>query len=125
MIGIDADLTTGAVDIDHSIFEATAPLRLQVNGSAVTIVSNEFRSTNYVTYVADDPSQSPILDLSGSTTGMKQFQSNNVGGGIVQITGMSNWQIGGLTDALSNVLTGRGPSLHSITPTARSFKVNT
>ena len=105
-VGIDVT-TTGAVAIANSIFEATAPLHLVVNGSApVQITGNELRSTNYVTYVSSDPTRSPILDLSGNTSGAKLMQGNNVGGGIVRISGMAGWQIGGLTDAQSNVFVG-------------------
>src|SRR5262249_11299202 len=99
--------TTGVVDLENSIFEATAPLQLAVNGGAsVTINNNELRSTNYVTYVSSDPTKSPILDLSGDTSGAKVMQGNNIGAGIVLITRMSGWQIGGLHDAQSNILVG-------------------
>jgi len=105
-IGIDVT-TTGAVDITGSTFEATAPLRLVVNGSApVTIRNSEFRANNYVTYVSSDPNKSPILDLAGNTSGAKVMQGNNVGAGIVRISGMNGWQIGGLTDSQSNVFIG-------------------
>jgi hypothetical protein len=105
-VGIDVT-TQGAVDITGSVFEATAPLRLVVNGSApVAVHRNEFRSTNYVTFVSSDPTKSPILSLSGNTTGTKAMQGNNIAAGIVLISGMANWQIGGLTDSDSNILIG-------------------
>ena len=105
-LGIDVT-TTGAVDISGSVFEATAPLRLAVNGSApIRITGNEFRSTNYVTYVSSDPHRSPILDLSGTTYGAKVMQGNNIGAGIVRITAMRGWQIGGLRDSQANILLG-------------------
>lgn len=105
-IGIDVT-TTGGVEITGSTFEATAPLRLVVNGSApVTIRDSEFRANNYVTYVSSDPNRSPILDLSGTTTGAKVMQGNNVGAGIVRISGMNGWQIGGLKDSEGNVFIG-------------------
>src|SRR5262245_1467790 len=105
-VGIDIT-TTGAVDIAGSIFEATAPLHLVVNGSApIRIVGNELRSTNYVTYVSADPSRSPILDVSGSTSGATVMQGNNIAAGIVRIAGMPGWQIGGLRDSQSNIFIG-------------------
>jgi hypothetical protein len=105
-IGLDVT-TTGAVAIVGTIFEATAPLRLRVNGSApITIRRNELRSTNYVTYVSSDPSRSPILDLAGNTSGAKLMQGNNIGGGIVRITGMAGWKIGGLRDSEGNIFNG-------------------
>lgn len=105
-IGIDVT-TTGAVDVSGSIFEATAPLHLVVNGRApVDIIDNEFRSTNYVTYVASDPTRSPVLELSGNTSGSKVMQGNNVAAGIVRIVGMAGWQIGGLRDSQGNIFMG-------------------
>jgi hypothetical protein len=105
-IGMDVT-TSGAVDITGSTFEATAPVRLTVNGSApISLTNNEFRSTNYVTYVSNDPNRSPMLELQGNTTGAKTMQGNNLGAGIVRITGMANWQIGGLRDSESNVFVG-------------------
>lgn len=105
-VGINVT-TSGGVDISGSIFEATAPLRLVANGSApISLTGNELRSTNYVTYVSADPTRSPILDISGNTSGAKVMQGNNIGAGIVLITGMSGWQIGGLHDSEGNVLVG-------------------
>ncbi|MCW5805847.1 MAG: hypothetical protein KIT31_25980 [Deltaproteobacteria bacterium] len=99
--------TTGAVDITGSTFEATAPLQLAVNGTApITLRNNELRANNFVTYVSADPERSPILDLSGNTSGAKSMQGNNVAAGIVRITGMAGWQIGGLRDSQSNVFIG-------------------
>jgi len=99
--------TTGGVEIDGSTFEATAPLKLTVNGSApVSILNSELRSTNYVTYESSDPNRSPILELSGSTSGAKVMKGNNIGAGIVKITGMAGWQIGGLTDREGNIFVG-------------------
>ncbi|HEX5058915.1 MAG TPA: right-handed parallel beta-helix repeat-containing protein [Kofleriaceae bacterium] len=99
--------TTGGVEIRKSIFEATAPLQLTVNGSApVTINNNELRSTNYVTYVSSDPDKSPILELSGNTSGAKTMQGNNIGAGIIRIENMAGWQIGGLRDSQSNIFVG-------------------
>jgi hypothetical protein len=105
-VGLDVT-TTGAVEISNTIFEATAPLRLVVNGSApITIRDNELRATNYVTYVSSDPSRSPILDLAGNTSGAKVMQGNNIGGGIVRISEMAGWQIGGLRDSEGNIFNG-------------------
>lgn len=98
---------SGAVDVERSVFEATAPLALVVNGSgAVKFDANEFRSNMWVQYNASDPEQSPFLDLSGSTSGAKTFTGNRVGGGILKITGMSGWQIGGLHDSQGNIFMG-------------------
>jgi hypothetical protein len=105
-LGLDVT-TTGAVELTDSILEATAPLHLVVNGAApITIRHNELRSSNYVTFVSADPTRSPILDLAGSTTGAKLLAGNNIGAGIVHITGMAGWQIGGLHDVDGNILIG-------------------
>src|SRR6185369_2615973 len=55
---------------------------------------------------SSEPTRSPILDLSGSTSGTKVMQGNNIGGGIVKISGMSGWQIGGLHDSEGNIFMG-------------------
>lgn len=99
--------TSGGIEITKSIFEATAPLDLTANGSApISIIDSEFRSSNYVTFESSNPQASPILELSGNTSGAKTMKGNNVGAGIVKITGMNGWQIGGLTDRESNIFIG-------------------
>lgn len=104
--GIDVT-TQGAVEITGSIFEATGPVRFVVNGNApIAINGNEFRSTNFVTFVSADPTRSPILNLAGNTSGTKVMRGNNFAAGIVLITGMSNWQIGGLSNRDSNIFIG-------------------
>jgi hypothetical protein len=99
--------TTGEVSIEDSVFEATAPLKVTANGAgAVTVKNNEFRSTNFVTYVSPDPSRSPVLQLSGNTSGKKTVQSNRFGGGIVRFEGTDGWQVGGLAAGEGNILIG-------------------
>jgi hypothetical protein len=99
--------TSGGIEITKSVFEATAPLKLTANGSApISIVDSEFRSSNYVTYESSDPNRSPILEISGNTSGTKTMKGTNVGAGIVKIVGMSGWQIGGLTDREGNIFVG-------------------
>jgi hypothetical protein len=99
--------TTGAVNVTQSIFEATAPLQLTVNRQApVTLSGNEFRANNLLTWTTNNPEATPILDLAGSTTGAKRFIGNNVGAGLVRISGMNGWQIGGMTPPDSNVFMG-------------------
>lgn len=105
-VGIDV-ATQGAVDITGTIFEATAPVHFVVNGSApITINRNEFRSTNYVTFASSDPTKSPIVSLAGTTSGTKVMKGNNFAAGIVLISGMANWQIGGLSDRDGNIFIG-------------------
>ena len=102
------DITTeGDVTADDAVFEATAPMRFVVNGSgALAIRKSEFRSSNFVTYVANNPDATPILQFAGNTSGAKVFSGNNIAAGYVSIEGMSGWQIGGLTAADSNVFIG-------------------
>lgn len=105
-IGIDVT-TTGSVRLSHDVFEATAPVHLAVNGAgSVTIENNELRANNFVTFVSHDPAKSPVLRVSGTATGAKRFVGNNVAAGIVELVGMSGWQIGGLSSALGNVFIG-------------------
>jgi hypothetical protein len=75
--------TSGAVVLDNTIFEATAPMRFVINESAdVTIRQCEFRASNFVTYVANNPDATPILQFAGNTTGSKTFSGNNVARGM-------------------------------------------
>lgn len=105
-VGIDVT-TTGPIAVQDSIFEATAPLRLVANGAAaISIVGNEFRANNLVTYVAANPDATPILSIGGNATGAKVFQGNRVAGGIVLISNMSGWQIGGLGAGEGNIFMG-------------------
>jgi hypothetical protein len=104
--GIDVT-TTGGVSVQESVFEATAPVKLTANGTQpITIENNEFRSTNFVTYVASDPSRSPVLQLSGDTTGGKTVVGNRFGGGIVRFERSDGWQVGGLAAGQGNILIG-------------------
>jgi hypothetical protein len=104
--GMDV-ITTGSVSVEGSVFEATAPMQLEANGTAaITIRNNEFRSTNFVTYVASDPSRSPVLQLSGSASGGKTVQSNRFGGGIVRFVDSDGWLVGGLAPGEGNILIG-------------------
>jgi hypothetical protein len=104
--GIEAT-TTGAVSIQDSVFEATGAVNVTANGTAdIAVTNNEFRSTNFVTYVAADPSRSPVLQLSGSTSGKKTVQSNRFGGGIILFQNSDGWQVGGLTNGQGNIVIG-------------------
>jgi hypothetical protein len=99
--------TTGAVDIQNSVFEWTGTIRLTADGSAsITIKNNEFRSSMHIAYVSSDPDRSPFLEIHGSSTGRKLFQGNNIGAGYLYIVGMSRWLIGGSTDIETNVFNG-------------------
>jgi hypothetical protein len=105
-LGIEI-VTTGNVLIQDSVFEATGAVSLTIHGSAdATLTDNEFRSNNFVTYVASDPSRSPVLTLSGDTTGAKKVQGNRFGGGIVSFYRSDGWQIGGLAAGEGNILIG-------------------
>jgi hypothetical protein len=104
--GIDIT-TTGGVSVEDSVFEATAPVRLTANGTAaIAVKNNEFRSTNFVTYFASDPSRSPVLQLSGDTSGGKTMQGNRFGGGIVRFENSDGWQVGGVAPGEGNILIG-------------------
>ncbi|HZT78198.1 MAG TPA: hypothetical protein VFA27_16200 [Vicinamibacterales bacterium] len=104
--GLDV-VTSGAVSIQNSTFEATGAVRVGVQGSAsITIKGNELRANNFVTYVADDPEVPVMLELVGDTTGAKVVQGNRVAAGILRITRGSYWQIGGLSQGDGNILIG-------------------
>jgi hypothetical protein len=48
----------------------------------------------------------PVVTLAGSSTGAKVFAGNNIGAGHVDMSGATNWTVGGSTDADSNVFIG-------------------
>ncbi len=104
--GLAAALT-GPVDVEDSIFEATGAVRLAIDGDGpVAIVNNEFRANNFIKFVPSRPDASPVIEISGKNATAKRFQGNRIAAGIVRFDGMSNWRIGGATDAQSNVLIG-------------------
>ena len=47
-----------------------------------------------------------MIDISGKNATAKIFQGNRIAAGIVRFDGMSNWLIGGDSDAKSNILMG-------------------
>jgi hypothetical protein len=94
-----------AVDIEGSVFENTGAIVLDTTGAAV-IKGNEFRANNLLTFVANDPDASPIIQLNGKSSQTKLFQGNRVGAGRVVFHGAGNWLVGGDTDELSNVIIG-------------------
>lgn len=104
--GMTAALT-GDVDIADSIFEATGAMQLKIDGDGeVSIANNEFRANNFVKFVPSKPEASPVIEISGTNAKAKRFQGNRIGAGIARFDGVSNWQIGGESDAQSNVMIG-------------------
>lgn len=100
-------VTAGGVTLDGTIFEATGAIALAVNGSgAFTVTNNEFRANNLLSYVAANPDVPVLLSLNGTTSGLKRLSGNRIGGGIVELDNTAGWQIGGLTDAESNIFIG-------------------
>jgi len=105
--GIDVATRGGSVVIEDTIFEGTGAVFVRVDGTGgITVRKNEFRSSNLIKFVSSNPGMSPVFLASGNTTGVKVFQANRVGAGIVRFEGMSGWLIGGSTDAESNILIG-------------------
>jgi hypothetical protein len=104
--GIDV-VTSGAVSIQNSTFEATGAVRVGATGSSsMTVKANELRANNLVTYEADNPEVPVMLELVGDTTGAKVVKGNRLAAGIFRITRGSNWQVGGLTQGDGNILIG-------------------
>ena len=105
--GIEVATSGGGVEIVDSIFEWTGALSLRVDGAGgLTVTGNEFRANNFIPFVSWQPERSPILTFRGNATGAKRLQGNRIGAGIVLVDGMSDWLIGGDTDAESNLLIG-------------------
>jgi hypothetical protein len=103
--GIDV-VTTGAVTIADSVFEATGGVRIGAIGAdPITIARNELRANNLLTYVSSNPDVPVMLELIGGTTAAKTIVGNRIGAGILRVRG-NGWQIGGLDAASGNVLIG-------------------
>jgi hypothetical protein len=105
--GIDVATSGGSVEIVDSVFEWTGAVSLRVDGAGdITVVGNELRANNFIPFVSWQPQRSPILTFAGNSTGVKRLQGNRIGAGIVLVDRMSDWLIGGDTDAESNLLIG-------------------
>ena len=104
--GMTGDLS-GNVDIQDSIFEATGALHLAISGRGnVMIRNNEFRASNFIKFVPNNPEASPVIQISGQGGKQRLFQGNRVAAGIVRFEDASGWLIGGERDAQSNILIG-------------------
>jgi hypothetical protein len=109
--------TVASLDIEGSVFEATAALDLTTTGNA-TINNNEFRANNLITFEASNPDASPIITLRGNSAPMKFFQGNRAGAGRVVFAATDNWLIGGDTDDKSNILIGPRSTLYLVDGTS-------
>jgi hypothetical protein len=105
--------TATSLDIENSVFEATASLDLTVSGNA-TINNNEFRSNNLLTFQASNPDASPVITLRGNSAPLKFFQGNRAGAGRVVFSATDNWLIGGDTDDKTNILIGPRSTLYLV-----------
>ena len=101
---------TGNVDVRGSTFESTGALALTLNGSStVAIRGNEFRASNFIRFVPNDPEASPVLRFAGNHATRKLFQGNRIASGRLVFSAMTNWLIGADVDqnaADGNVLMG-------------------
>jgi MYXO-CTERM domain-containing protein len=97
--------TVSSIDIEGSTFEDVGNMTLSVGSGSATILNNEWRANNRLTFAPDNPSVPFIFNFNGSGSAQKTFQGNRVGAGQLGFTG-SNWLIGGDTDAAGNVIIG-------------------
>jgi uncharacterized cupredoxin-like copper-binding protein len=106
--------TTGAIQIEHCVFDSTNALDVTANGAATAVIrANEFRSNMYMN-VAQFPinlttgpdATDPVIRLQGNSTAAQVFQGNNVGLSTLEVRNARNWLIGGATSAEANVLIG-------------------
>lgn len=105
--GVDL-ATSGNVTVRNCRFDYSNPVRFTMSGgSAATIRDNLWRSN-----MRQPLGQAPLGDsfpavlFTGKSTGASVFAGNNVGAGWVDWSNVSNWTVGGETDADSNVLIG-------------------
>ncbi len=98
--------TSGAIDIEDSIFDGTGAVFVHTSGnSPITIAHNEFRSNNLIEFDTSNPAKSPVVIAGSSGSGKKLFQGNRIGAGILHFEG-PGWLVGGDTTKDSNVLIG-------------------
>lgn len=105
--------TATSLDIENSVFEATAALDLTVTGNA-TVNNNEFRANNLLTFESSNPDASPIITLRGNSAPTKLFQGNRAGAGRVVFANTNHWLIGGDTDDKTNILIGPRSTLYLV-----------
>ncbi len=113
--GIDVT-TSGNITVQNCRFDYSNPVRFAMSGSsAATIRGNLWRS-NVRQPLGQNPAYDPDADHAGSSyaavyftgksSGASAFAGNNLGAGWVDWTNVSNWTVGGDTDADSNVAIG-------------------
>jgi len=105
------DITTsGSVTIQNCRFYSTNPLRLSQSGSATASIRGNLWASSVRQPIGQQPAgygiSFPAVILTGSSSGAKAFAGNNVGAGWVDLSGATNWTVGGDTDADSNVFIG-------------------
>jgi hypothetical protein len=113
--GIDVT-TSGNITVQNCRFDYSNPVRFAMSGSsAATIRGNLWRS-NMRQPLGQNPAYDPdpghtgssyaAVNFSGKSSGASVFAGNNLGAGWVDWTNVSNWTVGGDTDADSNVAIG-------------------
>ena len=119
VIGLGNEQTPGiagaaaSVDIEQSVFEATAALDLTIAGTAL-VRGSEFRANNLLHFEASDPDASPIVTLRGNGAAQKTFQGNRIGAGRLVFSNTRHWLIGGDGDAQVNILIGPRATMYLV-----------
>lgn len=104
--GIDVSSGGGSVNIEDSIFDGTGAVFVRTSGEAgIAIKRNEFRASNLIEFVTNNPAKSPVVVAGSPGSGTKVFQGNRIGAGIVHFDG-PNWLVGGNTPKETNILIG-------------------
>jgi len=105
--GIELKTTSGGILVQDSVFEGSGTIRLAAEGKGDFILrNNEFRPNNVIRVWSPEPSQSPMVVLTGNPSGKKLFQGNRMGIGWVAFESGSGWLIGGDNDDDVNVVLG-------------------
>jgi hypothetical protein len=104
--------TSGAIDIENTLFEHCGSIQLTADGdAAVTVRGNTFNENTAVSVDNDSNYYGvhpflPIVGFSGSSQAPKIFAGNRVAMGFVDFENATAWTIGGQRDADSNLLMG-------------------
>jgi hypothetical protein len=104
----------GTVAIEGSSFDFSNPVDLELDGSSTAKLDDNLFRSNMRMPIGQEPGPDPehisptvpVISITGSSAGNKEFAGNNVGAGPVQFERVNHWTIGGPSDADTNVLIG-------------------
>jgi hypothetical protein len=107
--GIDV-ATTGNITVQGCRFDFSNPVRFALGGSSIASIRDNLWRSNMRQPIGQGPDSGggsyPAVYFTGKSTGASVFAGNTLGAGWVDWSNVSNWTIGGDTDADGNVAIG-------------------